>query len=75
MFNSDLPTHLKKLIKYFLKCRGFGINLNPQKCAFMVFSRTILRFIVTKVGETPYLKKLNLHEHANSYHTKRYISF
>jgi hypothetical protein len=25
-----------------------GINLNPNKCAFMVFSRMILTFIVSK---------------------------
>jgi CRISPR/Cas system-associated protein endoribonuclease Cas2 len=39
---SDLSTHFEKLRKCFLKCRKFGINLNPDKCAFMVFSRTIL---------------------------------
>jgi hypothetical protein len=36
IFN-DLSTHLKKLSKCFLKCRVFGISLNPNKCAFMVF--------------------------------------
>ncbi len=28
---SDLSTHFKKLKKCFLKCRKFGINLNPNK--------------------------------------------
>jgi hypothetical protein len=36
---SDLSTHLDKLKKCFLKCRKFGISMNPNKCAaFMVFS-------------------------------------
>jgi hypothetical protein len=34
---SDLSTHLKKFKKCFLKWREFGISLNPNKCAFMVF--------------------------------------
>jgi hypothetical protein len=29
MFN-DMSTHLKKIRKYFLKCREHGINLNPK---------------------------------------------
>jgi hypothetical protein len=32
---SDLSTHIKKLIKCFLKCRKFGVNFNPKTCAFM----------------------------------------
>jgi hypothetical protein len=34
---SDLSTHLEKFTKCFFKCREFGIRLNPNKCAFMVF--------------------------------------
>jgi hypothetical protein len=45
---SDLSTHLEKLNKWFFKCKEFSISLNPNKCAFMVFSRTILRFRVQK---------------------------
>ncbi len=37
IFN-DLLTHLEKLFKCFLKCKEFGINLNPNNYAFMVFS-------------------------------------
>jgi hypothetical protein len=33
---TDLPTHLEKLRKCFLKCREYGISLNLDKCAFMV---------------------------------------
>ncbi len=47
IFNG-LWTHLEKLRKCFLKCKEFGINLNPNKCAFMVFLRTIIGFIVFK---------------------------
>ncbi len=32
----------------FKKCREYGISLNLDKCAFMVFSRRILGFIVSK---------------------------
>jgi hypothetical protein len=38
IISNDLSTHLEKLKKCFLKCREFGISLNPKKCAFMVFS-------------------------------------
>jgi len=57
IFN-DLSTHLEKLMKCFLKCRKFGINLNLDKCAFMVFSRTILGFIVSKKARSWILRKL-----------------
>jgi len=46
VFN-DLSTHFNKLKKCFLKCK-FSISLNPNKCAFMVFSGTILGFIMSK---------------------------
>ncbi len=55
---NDLSTHLKKLKKCFLKCRKFGISLNPNKCAFMVFSRTILGFIMSKKCKVMDLKKV-----------------
>jgi hypothetical protein len=48
---SDLSTHLEKLTKCFFKCREFGISLNPNKCAFMIFLKTILGFIVLKKGK------------------------
>jgi len=57
VFN-DLSTHLKKLRKCFLKCKEYGINLNLDKCAFMLCSRTILGFIVSKEGKTCDLKKI-----------------
>ncbi len=47
VFN-DLSTHFEKLKKCFIKCKEFGISLNLDKCAFMVFLGTILGFIVFK---------------------------
>jgi hypothetical protein len=55
---SDISTHLEKLKKCFLKCREYGINLNPETCAFMVCSGTILGFIVYKKGKTLNPKKI-----------------
>jgi hypothetical protein len=57
IFN-DLLTHLEKLKKLFLKCRKFGINFILDKCAFMVFSGTILGFIISKKGKIMDPKKI-----------------
>ncbi len=57
---SDLSTQLEKLKKWFLKCREFGINLNLDKCAFMVFSRTILGFRISKEGKVMDPKKVEV---------------
>jgi hypothetical protein len=35
----------------FKKCPEYGISLNLDKCAFMVFSGMILGFIVSKEGK------------------------
>jgi hypothetical protein len=55
---SDMESHLQKLKLCFQKCRKYGISLNPNKCAFVVFSRMILDFIVSKKGKLPNLKKI-----------------
>jgi hypothetical protein len=57
IFN-DRSTHLEKLKTWFLKCRRFDISLNPNKSAFMVFSGTILSFIVSKEGKVMDCKKV-----------------
>jgi len=57
IFN-DLLTHLEKLRKCFFKSKKFRINLNPNKCAFMLFLRTILGFIVFKKGKVMDPKKV-----------------
>ncbi len=45
---NDMESHLQKLRLCFQKWREYGINLNLDKCAFMVFSEVILGFIVSK---------------------------
>jgi hypothetical protein len=55
---SDMSTHLEKLKKCFLKCKEYGISLNPKKYPFMVCSKTILGFIVSKKGKTLDPKKI-----------------
>jgi len=57
VFN-NLSTHLEKLKKCFLKCKEYGISLNPDNCAFMVCFGTILGFIVSKEGKTLDVKKI-----------------
>jgi hypothetical protein len=47
MYNG-MESHLQNLRLCFQKNREYGINLNLNKCAFMVFSRMILGFIVSK---------------------------
>jgi hypothetical protein len=55
---NDMQGHLMKFKLYFFKCKEYIISLNPKKCAFMVFSRLILRFIVSKEGKIPDPKKV-----------------
>ncbi len=66
---NDLLTNLKNLGKSFLKCKEFGISLNLDKCAFIVFSGTILGFIVSKEGKVmdPTLKDWGFNKHASTY--------
>ncbi len=42
----------------FQKCKEYKISLNLEKCTFMLFSRLILGFIVSKEGKILYLKKV-----------------
>jgi hypothetical protein len=55
---SDMESHLMKLRLCFQKCKEYRISLNPGKCAFMVFSGPILRFIVSKEGKILDFKNL-----------------
>jgi hypothetical protein len=55
---NDMENHLQKFKLCFQKRRKYGINLNPSTCAFIVFSRMILCFIVSKEEKLPYLKKI-----------------
>jgi hypothetical protein len=51
MVYNDMESHLMKLKLCFQKCKEYRINLNPNKCAFMVFVGLILGFIVSKEGK------------------------
>jgi hypothetical protein len=55
---NDMESHLQKLRLCFQKCKEYGISLNLNKCAFMVFSGMILGFIVSKEGKLPNPKKI-----------------
>jgi hypothetical protein len=54
----DMESHLMKFRLCFQKCRKYIIIFNLEKCAFMVFSRLILRFIVSKEGKILDSKKV-----------------
>jgi len=54
---SNLDAHLSKLWKCFEKCREYGISLNLDKCAFMVFSGMIFKLHSLKGGEAPRSKE------------------
>jgi hypothetical protein len=43
----------------FHKCKEYKININLEKCAFMVFSGLILGFIVSKEGKILNLEKVH----------------
>jgi hypothetical protein len=55
---SDMESQLQKLRLCFQKCEEYGISLNPDKCAFMVFSRMILGFIISNEKKLPNPKKI-----------------
>jgi hypothetical protein len=55
---SEMESHLQKLKLCFQKCREYGISLNPNNCAFMVFSKMILGFIISKEGKLSDPKKI-----------------
>ncbi len=54
---NDMESHLRKLRLCFQKCREYGISLNLDKCAVMVFSGMILGYIVFKKGKLLDLEK------------------
>jgi hypothetical protein len=50
---SSIEDHIHKLRLCFIKCREYGISLNPEKCLMMVYSRIILGHVVSKEGKMP----------------------
>jgi hypothetical protein len=57
---SGMENHLQKFRFCFQKCREYGISLNLNKFAFMVFARMVLGFIVSKEGKLPYPKRIQV---------------
>lgn len=57
---SKIVTYLDKLTLYLEKCREYNINLNPEKCLFLMFLGLILGYVVSKDGKFPDPKKLRL---------------
>jgi hypothetical protein len=55
---SDLESHLMKLKLCVQKCKKYRNSLHLDKCALMVFSGLILRFVVSKEGKIPDPKKV-----------------
>jgi hypothetical protein len=51
---SNMESHLQKFKLCFQKCKEYGISLNLNKCAFMVFLGMILGFITSKERKLPY---------------------
>jgi len=49
-----------KLRLCFQNCIKYKINLNLEKCAFIVFSRLILGFIISKEGKILDPKKVQV---------------
>ncbi len=72
-----MDIRLQKLKLCFQKCKKYGINLNLDKCAFVVLSRMTLGFIVSKEGKLPYPKKIqaivNMPPPKNSQHIQIFI--
>jgi len=55
-----MESHLMKFKLCFQKCREYRINLNLDKCAFMIFSGLVLGFIVSKEGKILDPKKVQV---------------
>ena len=50
MFSPSDPDHLQHLTKAFLKCRKFGISLNPKKFHFAMEEGNLLGHIIYERG-------------------------
>ena len=50
VFSRREEDHLKHLEKILLKCRRFGISLNPTKSSFALTSRKLLGHIIQNMG-------------------------
>jgi membrane protease YdiL (CAAX protease family) len=55
-----MEIHLQKFKLCFQKCREYNINLNLEKCIFLVLFGVILGFILSKEGRLPYPKEIHV---------------
>jgi uncharacterized membrane protein len=55
---NDMETHFQKFRLCFQKCREYNINLNQEKCTFMVFFGLIIGLIISKQGKLLDPKKI-----------------
>jgi hypothetical protein len=55
---SDMENHLQNFKLCFQRCKEYGINLNVDKHAFMVFFRDDLGFYFLKEGKILYPNKI-----------------
>lgn len=57
---SDFKTHLAKLWLCLNKCYEFNINLNLEKCMFLVYLGVILGYVVSKARKLSDLKNISV---------------
>jgi hypothetical protein len=57
VFN-DLNLHLAQLLLCFDKFQELSISLNLDKCMFLVYSRIVLGYVVSKEGKLSNLKEI-----------------
>ena len=52
MYSKDVDDHFDHLRQVFIRCREFGVSLNPSKCVFDTNQGKLLGHIVAKDGLT-----------------------
>ncbi|KAH9299884.1 hypothetical protein KI387_044107 [Taxus chinensis] len=50
VFSKNAADHLSHLRQVFMRCRRFGVSLNPRKCIFLTHEGKLLGHIVSKEG-------------------------
>ena len=52
MFSHNKDFHVQHLEQAFIKCKRYGISLNPKKSIFAVDEGKLLRYVILKEGWT-----------------------
>ena len=58
VYSSSHQDHLQHLNKVFLKCRRFGISVNPKKSQFSLEKGKLLGHVVSAAGVRIYLVRI-----------------